>query len=145
MGNLGIAYKCLGQYEKAIEHSSQALADFDVIWADLKTDEDRITFADRPYMMCSWVMQKAHVALGQPELALEVSDTVAKVTTLQGTELFKRSTRGFLREVHGAPINGILNFMNPQKCLQTLILINFDLLWAWQNLWGYCRMILTKL
>ena len=32
----------------------------------------------------------------------------------------------------------------PKKCLKLVNLINFDPLWAWQNLWGYGRIILTK-
>ena len=31
-----------------------------------------------------------------------------------------------------------------QKCLKIFNLINFDPLWAWQNLWGYGRIFLTK-
>ena len=47
-----------------------------------------------------------------------------------------------------SPINkimiGLFPFMTPKKCLELSILVNFDTLWAWQNLRGYARMILTK-
>ena len=34
--------------------------------------------------------------------------------------------------------------MTPNKCLKMLNLINFDPLWAWQNLWGYGRKVHAK-
>ena len=45
----------------------------------------------------------------------------------------------------GSPINGVMHFYDPQqKCLKIIILINTGPRWAWQNLWGYGRMILSK-
>ena len=34
--------------------------------------------------------------------------------------------------------------MTPNKCLKMLNLINFEPLWAWQNLWGYGRKVHAK-
>ena len=74
LGNLGLAYYSLSQYKKTIDYQSQALAVFDDVWAGLKTDDRRITFADQEYMICARSLQQAHVALGQPALALECAE-----------------------------------------------------------------------
>ena len=34
--------------------------------------------------------------------------------------------------------------MTPPKVVKTIKLINFDLLWAWQNLWGYGKKVHAK-
>ena len=39
---------------------------------------------------------------------------------------------------------GLCTWMTPQKCLKPMKLFNLDPLWAWQNLWGYGKMILTS-
>ena len=74
--NLGNAHGRLSLYEKAIGYQSQALAVYDDVWAGLKTDDRRITFADYEYMFYSRDLQQAHVALGQPALALECAERV---------------------------------------------------------------------
>ena len=50
-----------------------------------------------------------------------------------------KGKRAFLKGRIGSPINGIMQLYD-----SPIILIDFDLLWAWQNLWGYGMMILTK-
>ena len=60
---------------------------------------------------------------------------------------FKGHTRktAFLLKRIGSSINRIMHFYDsPQKCFKTCNLINIGPLWAWQNLCGYGRMILTK-
>ena len=39
---------------------------------------------------------------------------------------------------------GLCTFMIPKQMLKTIILTNFDPLWAWQNLEGYGRKVHAK-
>ena len=68
--------------------------------------------------------------------------------SLSSSLLLKGTLGPPIREIHGAPINGIMHWLcilwPPKKCLKMFNLIKIGALWAWQNLWGYGSMILTK-